>query len=100
MGVVEAQPLGSEPDAVGPVEVLAHQHPGSFAAAPPGLFVDLEDEFVEDDGVVLGDDAGLLEADDLREVDVAAGDERALGGGSLGMRRKLALWRGMYCSRR
>src|SRR2546425_12099266 len=61
-----------------PIEVATHEHPEAGTGAAAALFVELEHDALEGDGVVAGDDAFLFMAEDLREVVAQDGHERAV----------------------
>ena len=62
------------------VEVTAHEHAQAGAGATAGLLGDLQRHGVGRDDIVAADDAFLLDAEDLVEVDAGEGHE---GGGGL-----------------
>src|SRR5262249_13829869 len=59
-------------------------HAQARTGAAAGLLGQLQDEAIELHGVVAGDDAFVLMAEDLREIDGAEGDESGGGGGGRG----------------
>src|ERR1051325_8158591 len=61
------------------IEMTPHDDAEACAAAPPALFVDLQEHAVECDGVVACDDTLFLMAEDLVEVVRADRDEGARG---------------------
>jgi hypothetical protein len=69
---------------MGAVEMTADEDPQPGAAAAVPLLVDLKDEPTEGDGIVPGDHALFLVAEDLLEVVTTDGDE-----GRGGVRRRV-----------
>src|SRR6185503_1851212 len=69
--IVAPEAAGTIPDRVGAVEMAADEHPQARAGAPAGLLGELEAEALEGDGVIEGDGALLLVAEDGREIDAA-----------------------------
>src|SRR5438552_15351416 len=63
------------------VEMAANEDAKSRTGAPAGLLGELEREAVGGDDVIAADDAFVLDADDLIEIDAADGHERRGGSG-------------------
>src|SRR5205814_2297210 len=71
----------AQPDGVAAVEVPADDDVEAGTRAPAGLLGELEDDPVEHDGVVAGDDARVLVTQDLLEIDPPERDEGGDGSG-------------------
>src|ERR1700716_3084306 len=62
------QAAGPPPDRMPPVEVPTNEHAQASTAAPAPLLVDLQHDPIEHEGVVPGDAALFLVAEDLVQV--------------------------------
>src|ERR1044071_3022199 len=79
VGGIAPQTPWSPPHGMLAIEMTPHDDAEACAAAPPALFVDLQEHAVECDGVVACDDTLFLMAEDLVEVVRADRDEGARG---------------------
>src|SRR5205807_741677 len=74
-GVIAGQAAGAIPDRMTAVEVAADEDVQAGAGATAGLFAELQGHAVGGDDVIATDDAFVLDAQDLLEIDAAEGHE-------------------------
>src|SRR5215470_1106207 len=74
--VESAQAPRAVPEGVVAVEMAAHQHAEAGTGAAAGLFRQLERDETSGDDVIAGDDALVLDAQDLLEIDAPEGGQR------------------------
>src|SRR5437868_56021 len=73
--VIAGQAAGAIPDRMTAVEVAADEDVQAGAGATAGLFAELQGHAVGGDDVIATDDAFVLDAQDLLEIDAAEGHE-------------------------
>src|SRR5258705_10890332 len=81
-GIVLRQAARNEPNAVGPIQVMASGHREGGASLATWLFRDLKWELVPPHRVVFVHDSGLFEAEDLEQVASRSDERRSRVGGS------------------